>query len=192
MADKAMDVYLNDHLAGATLGSDLAEQIHARNQGTTLGKLMASLAPQIEEDRQTLISLMDRMDGAQNPVKQATAWMTEKVSRAKFSGLTSGEPELGGFMALEALALGLQGKKSLWLALKEVHGQYAPLASVNLDELIERAQAQSNALEVERLAACRRALRNAPQSDRHPRLWRLGGVAGRSLRRKRRAALTMK
>ena len=184
MADRALDVYLNDHLAGAMLGSDLAEQIHARNQGTTLGKLMASLAPQIEEDRQTLISLMDRLDSAQNPVKQATTWMAEKVSRAKFSGLTSGEPELAGFMALEALALGVQGKKSLWLALKEVRGQYAP-PSINLDELIERAQAQSDALEVERLAACRRALRNTPQSDRHPRLWRLGRGAGRRLRRKR-------
>ena len=27
MADRAIDVYLNDHLAGATLGSDLAAQI---------------------------------------------------------------------------------------------------------------------------------------------------------------------
>jgi hypothetical protein len=31
MADKAMNVYLNDHLAGATLGSNLAEQIQAEN-----------------------------------------------------------------------------------------------------------------------------------------------------------------
>jgi len=188
MADKALDVYLNDHLAGAMLGSDLAEQIKARNQGTALGELMGSLAPQIEEDRRTLIRLMDRLDSAENPVKQATTWVAEKASRVKFSGLTSGEPELGGFMALEALTLGVQGKRSMWLALKEVRGHYEPLASINLDELIERAQAQSDALDVERLAACGRALRNATQSDRHPRLRRLGGVAGRRLRRRRRAA----
>jgi hypothetical protein len=60
MADKAMDVYLNDHLAGAMLGSNLAEQIRSRNRGTPLGELMGSLAPQIEEDRQTLIGLMRR------------------------------------------------------------------------------------------------------------------------------------
>ncbi len=139
MADKALDVYLNDHLAGAMLGSDLAEQIKARNQGTALGELMGSLAPQIEEDRRTLIRLMDRLDSARNPVKQATTWVAEKASRVKFSGLTSGEPELGGFMALEALTLGVQGKRSMWLALKEVRGHYEPLASINLDELIERA-----------------------------------------------------
>ena len=188
MADKALDVYLNDHLAGAMLGSDLAEQIKARNQGTALGELMGSLAPQIEEDRRTLIRLMDRLDSAENPVKQATTWVAEKASRVKFSGLTSGEPELGGFMALEALTLGVQGKRSMWLALKEVRGHYEPLASINLDELIERAQAQSDALDVAHLAACRRALSNAPQRGGHPRLWRLGRRAGRRLRRRRRAA----
>jgi hypothetical protein len=47
MADNAIDVYLNDHLAGATLGSDLAEQIQARNHGTALGQLIELLAPQI-------------------------------------------------------------------------------------------------------------------------------------------------
>jgi hypothetical protein len=40
MADKAMVVYLNDHLAGVMLGSDLAEQIRSRNRGTPLGELM--------------------------------------------------------------------------------------------------------------------------------------------------------
>jgi len=33
MADKAMNVYLNDHLAGTTVGSNLAKQIQARNEG---------------------------------------------------------------------------------------------------------------------------------------------------------------
>lgn len=64
MADKAMDVYLNDHLTGAMLGSALAEQLREENEGTPLGEVMASLAPQIEEDRKTLIDLMDRMIGS--------------------------------------------------------------------------------------------------------------------------------
>jgi hypothetical protein len=95
------------------LGSDLAEQIRDQNENTPLGELMRSLAPQIEEDRQTLIGLMQRMDSSKNPVKQAGAWVTEKASRAKFGGLTSGEPQLGTFMAVESLALGVLGKLSL-------------------------------------------------------------------------------
>ena len=160
MADNAIDVYLNDHLAGAMLGSDLAEQIGARNRGTALGELMESLAPQIEQDRQTLIELMRQLESSRNPVKQATAWITEKASRAKFSGITSGEPELDTFMALESLALGVRGKASMWKAPKQIADQHPPIASMNLDELIDRARTQEDALERERLAAVTRALAN--------------------------------
>ncbi len=160
MADKAMDVYLNDHLAGATLGSDLAEQIRNRHEGTPLGEVMRSIAPQVEEDRQTLLDLMERMGTSKNPVKQASGWLAEKASRVKFSGAVSGEPDHGAFMALESLTLGVEGKMSLWKALKEVANQYPPLASMNLDELIDRAEAQHSALEPERLTAARRALEN--------------------------------
>ncbi len=158
MADKAMDVYLNDHLAGARLGSALAKQLREKNEGTPLGNVMSSLAAEIEEDRKTLLDLMDRMGTSKNPVKQATAWLAEKATRLKSSGLTSGDPKVGTFMALENLALGVEGKVSLWKILKEVPDQYGPLQSTNLDDLVERAEAQRNALERERIAAGRLAL----------------------------------
>jgi hypothetical protein len=160
MADRAIDVYLNDHLAGATLGTDVAEQIRQRHEGTPLGELMGSIAPQIEEDRQTLVDLMERMNTSKNPIKQAAGWVAEKASRVKFSGAGSGEPDHGAFMALETLALGVEGKASMWKALKAVQSQYPPLASTNLDELIERADTQHGALERERLAAGAVALGN--------------------------------
>ena len=169
MADKAMDRYLNDHLAGAMLGSDLAEQIGARAAGTPLGEAVGSLALQIEEDRQTLIGLMQRIDSSRSPVKQAGAWVTEKAARVKFAGLTSGEPELGMFMALESLALGVQGKLSLWKALEQVADQHPAIASINLPDLIQRARHQYGTLEHERLAAGRRALTNTTSRPRSGR-----------------------
>ena len=69
----------------------------------------------------------------------------------KFWGLSSGEPELGTFMAVESLALGVQGKLSLWRALARVSDQHPAIASVNLDELIDRARTQYDLLESERL-----------------------------------------
>jgi hypothetical protein len=161
MADRAMDVYLNDHLAGAMLGSDLAEQIRQLHDDTPLGELMGSIAPQIEEDRQTLLGLMERMNTSRNPLKQAAGWVAEKATRVKFSGAGSGEPDHGAFMALEALTLGVEGKASMWKALKEVQSQYPPLTSTNLDELIERADTQHDALRRERLAAGVLALGNS-------------------------------
>jgi hypothetical protein len=54
-------------------------------------------------------------------------------------------------MALEALTLGVDGKRSLWSALQRVANQYPPLASANLDQLLVRAEAQHATLERERL-----------------------------------------
>jgi hypothetical protein len=161
MADKAMDVYLNDHLAGAMLGSDLAKQIRDQHENTPLGDRMGLIASQIEEDRQTLIALMRQMDTSRNPVKQAAGWVTEKASHVKFRGMTSGEPDLGTFMAVESLALGVLGKLSLWRALAQIADQHPAIASVDLDGLIDRARTQYDLLEHERLAASRRALISA-------------------------------
>jgi hypothetical protein len=158
MADRAMDVYLNDHLGGATLGSDLAEQIRQRHEGEPLGEVMATIAAQIQEDRRALEALMEQMDVSRNPLKQATGWLAEKASQVKFSGVGSGAPDHGAFMALETLTLGVEGKGKMWAALKLVQGHYPPLMSVNLDELIERAAAQHATLERERLAAAAPAL----------------------------------
>lgn len=158
MTENAIDVYLNDHLAGAMLGSDLAKQLENRHAGTPLGEIMASLATQIEEDRQTLIGLVDQFGTSKNPAKQAGAWVAEKASRLKFAGITSGDAELGTFLALESLALGVEGKLSLWRALQQVADQHPALKPLDLNGLITRAQDQHETLERERLAASRRAL----------------------------------
>jgi hypothetical protein len=152
VADKPMDVYLNDHLAGAVMGSDLAEQIRSRAEGTPLGETMAPVAAQIEEDRQTLLDLMDALGVAKNPVKQATTWFAEKASRVKFSGATSGEPDVGLFMALESMMLGVSGKLALWEMLQRVADQHRALAGTDFDGLIARARHQRDVLEEERLA----------------------------------------
>ena len=48
----------------------------------------------------------------------------------------------------------------MWKTLKQVADQHPAIASMNLDELIDRARTQEDALERERLAAGTRALAN--------------------------------
>ena len=158
MAHKSLDVYLNDHLSGATVGQNLAGQIADHAEGTPLADVIVRLEAEIAEDLATLEELMERLDVDRNPVKQATAWLAEAGSRIKFSGLTSGEADLGIFMALEALALGVLGKWSLWRALSEVRAEHPALQEVDLDRLLARAERQYDAIERERVAAGRRAL----------------------------------
>ena len=158
MAEKAMDVYLNDHLGGAMLGSDLAAQIRDQSEGTPLGQVMTRIAAEIEADRETLLELMHRLDTPRNPVKQVTGWMAEKASRIKFSGATSGERDHGLFMALESLRLGVAGKKGLWLVLQQVRDDSRAAAGIDLARPDRTGFKPGQTLEAERMAAGVRAL----------------------------------
>ncbi len=158
MTQRPIDVYLNDHLTGATFGADLARQLEARAGGTDFQPEMSRVAAEIEADLDTLTDLMARIGATRNPGKQVTAWVAEKASRVKLSGLTSGDDELGTFLSLETLSLGVEGKASLWATLRELRGHDPELQSTDLDELLQRAQHQRQDLEAERMSAARRSL----------------------------------
>jgi len=154
--DAPLDVYLNDHLAGATFGAELADQLAERTADTPFGEAMRELATEIEGDRETLRQLMDQLGTSRNPVKQATTWVGEKFSRVKLSGMTAGHEELGLFMALETLSLGIEGKESLWTALEAVADCYPTLRGIDFAMLQERARRQRKVIVDEHAAAARR------------------------------------
>jgi hypothetical protein len=149
---RPLDVYLNDHLAGASFGSDLAERLAGRVKGP-----MLEVAEEIKEDRQTLLSLMDRLGTPRNLVKETMTWAAEKLSHLKLSGVTAGNREYGLFMALETLSLGVEGKASLWRALIDIAASYPELSAPELEQLHARAVRQREVIEAERFAAARRA-----------------------------------
>jgi hypothetical protein len=157
MADSALDIYLNDHLAGAALGCELVATLESENEGTPLGDTLHVLRAKIEDDRETLVQLMERTSTEQSPVKVAGARVAEKVAKMKFSGATSGDEQLGTFLGLEGLSLGVEGKLSLWLSLKEVDLDLG-LSDEQLDGLAQRARDQRSVLERERLESGKRAL----------------------------------
>jgi hypothetical protein len=158
MARTPLDVYLNDHLAGSTMGLDLARRIASRAEGTPLGEAMAPIAEEIARDRETLERLMEGLGTTQNPVKQGLTWMAEKLSAVKFSGATTGDEELGALLALETLSLGVEGKRCLWESLSVIPDPEPALAELDLPELIGRAAAQRAAIDRERLALVPAAL----------------------------------
>ncbi len=160
MAMKSLETYMNDHLAGSRLGVDLAAQIRDRAEGTELHATMAKLTAEIEEDREKLSELMERVGAAENQVKQATAWVAEKASRLKlsdFGGLVGGDEDYGMFMSLETLVLGVNGKLRLWEALKQQAANHEGLDPIELEALAERARGQIAVLDRERLAAASQA-----------------------------------
>ncbi|MEA2455011.1 MAG: hypothetical protein QOI45_1273 [Thermoleophilaceae bacterium] len=139
---KLLGIYLNDHLAGSTVGLELAKRAANENEGTPYGEPLARVAAEIEEDREALKSLMDALEVKPDHPKVMAAWVAEKLGRLKPNGQILGYSPLSRLIELETLALGITGKLSLWEALTEVHGEDPRIDLEELKRLSERADEQ--------------------------------------------------
>ena len=153
MTNHYLRIYLNDHLAGAMAGVELAKRVAGSNKGNEFHDELEALRADIEEDRERLMKLMNQLDIPQNPIKAPASWVAEKVGRLKFNGRFTGYSELSRLVEIEALVLGVEGKSGLWRTLK----QFAPLRDQIdeswLDSMLNRATDQRERLEALRLRA---------------------------------------
>ena len=143
LGSSPLSVYLNDHLAGATAGVDLAHRVAD-----------AALATEVEEDREALLDVMRRLSVGRDHLKLALGWGAEKAMRLK----PAGGAALRRLEDLEAMSLGVEGKLALWKALQRTYGDDPRLRGVDLDELIARARSQRRRLERLRMGAADEAL----------------------------------
>lgn len=148
---KLLSTYLNDHLAGATVGVELSRRAAGSNEGTELGGFLTRLAGEIEEDRDSLLKVMDRLGVKKDRLKVAAGWTGEKVGRLKPNNRLFGYSPLSRLIELEGLALGVEGKGSLWQVLAEL-GE-PRLTEFDFDALLARARSQRDQLQQRRLAA---------------------------------------
>ncbi len=167
--NELLGVYLNDHLAGSASGTELAQKLRDQSDGPER-QFFTDLCEQIEADRGTLEDLMAALDIGRNSIKEAAGWVLEKVSRLKLNAALSGSAELKRMTECEALSLGVEGKRLMWVALNEVYGGDTRLTSFNFPYLIRRAWEQRAGLEERRLAAARACLAEEDQ--------RVGGTTG--------------
>ena len=161
MADARIHVYLNDHLAGATAGADLARQAAERHDGE-LGEFFTQLSDEISADYNTLTSLMDQMGAHASGAKEVLAKAGSEITERKFSGESIDDPEFGTFITLETLSIGVEGKLCMWTALKAIESEVPELADTDLDTLFERARSQRDRIEGKRLEWAPRALASTP------------------------------
>jgi hypothetical protein len=153
-----LEIYLNDHLAGATGACEVARNAVDKFSTTTHRNFLVDFLNQVEEDRATLEELVRTVGGTPNPMKQAGAWIMEKVSRLKLSPGGLGSEEMSALLTIETLCIGVEGKICLWTALKEVADTMPELDGIDFDALLAGAQQQRQGLEKERLTATRAAL----------------------------------
>jgi hypothetical protein len=153
--------YLEDHKAGAGLAIDLLQAMKARHDDESLSQFAGSILVDVEEDEETLRSLAKEIGTGSNVLKEAAAWIGEKASRLKLGAGSSSD--FGTFEALEFLSLGIQGKLSLWNALRVAAVRDVRLRSLDFKTLITRAETQYAKVEERRLALASTAL-SPPQA----------------------------
>jgi hypothetical protein len=153
-----LGTYLNDHLAGATVGVELSRRAAGSNRGTGYGETLLRLAEEIAEDRRTLEAIMKRLGVGRDRAKTTVAWGAEKLGRLKLNGQLVGYSPLSRLVELEGLILGVEGKLLLWQALAELAPGDRRLADFDFDELVKRARSQRRRLERQRMNAVREAL----------------------------------
>lgn len=160
MASGHLSTYLNDHLAGSGVALELLDNLAAVFGESDLGRLAMELRPEVAADREELERLMETLGAPRHATRQAMAWMSEKMTQLK---LRVDDPRSGDFRAmesLEALSLGIEGKRSLWIALSAAAANEPALGRMDFDRLIRRAEGQRVRVEEMRVLKARSALGN--------------------------------
>ena len=165
MANEYVATYLNDHLAGSVVALELLEHLEATHAENDLIAFFKQLRTDIAADRDELQGLMERLDIGESRTRKATTWLATKLTELK---LRFDDPQTGPlrlFESLEALSLGIEGKRSLWMALGAA-AEISPLLRVaDYERLTQRAQEQRNRVERLRITTARIAL-NLDRVDR--------------------------
>jgi hypothetical protein len=157
MSSDLLGIYLNDHLAGATLGVELARRLRSSHEDdAALGGPLAEICAEIEADRKTLEGVMEHLGIGRHRVKPAAAWVAEKLGRLKLNGRLTGYSPLSRLVELELLYVGITGKMQMWRALEHALGQRQ--GRFDFRQLAERAASQHSRVEALHLRSATTAL----------------------------------
>ena len=154
---RLLGIYLNDHLAGATVGVELVRRARRNNSGTEFGRFLEGLERELEEDRRALEQVIERLGFRPSSAKRAAAVVAERAGRLKLNGQITGYSPLSRVLELEGLTIGIAGKRSLWRNLRDAADVADRLDGIDLDRLLSRAESQLERLEDQRVEAARRA-----------------------------------
>ena len=140
---KLLSIYLEDHVAGATAGSQRAARLADAEADTKDARVLATFAADVAKDLDALLALMKTLGVEPNRLKAGVASVAEKVGALKLNGRVFERSPLSTIVELEAMQMAVRGKRSLWETLQAAMTSPRP---AELDELIGRADAQLDML----------------------------------------------
>jgi hypothetical protein len=144
---QALIAYLRDHLSGSDLVIRVVRRLGSTHRGTEDGALFRLLSRELEEDRFVVRSLLMHLGASERSIKRAAA----DTSGVVLSATSGGDPgDLSLLRTLEALAIGVQGKRCMWRALQSLRTLPPPVNGMTFVELEAKAVRQWEAIEERR------------------------------------------
>jgi hypothetical protein len=157
--ESLLGIYLKDQLAMGVLWRELARRAQGHNRGTDLGDALDRVALGIAQDVDTFESVMRELGIRPDPVKTTFATVAERFGRLKLNGRIGSYSPLSRFEELEFLTMGIDGKKQMWVTLRDLAALGSRLPEVDFDGLIARAEGQRAELEPYRVRSGQEAFR---------------------------------
>jgi len=151
--DNELTRYVNDHLAGSSGALLLVDEIASHHDDPEARQFFDSLKGKIEEDRATLDGLLKRIAEEPSALMKAAGGIAARVGGLKLMWEKVEPGKLGMFEALEMLTLGIQGKRLLWIIMREIQPWFPEWKSLNFQELELEAIRQRDEVEEWRIRA---------------------------------------
>lgn len=136
---KFLNIYLQDHVAGATAGSHRAARLADAEADSKDAAALMKFAADVAADLDALLELMDTLGVEPSQLKVGLASAAEKLGALKLNGRVVQRSPLSTVVELEAMQMAVRAKRSLWETLQVAMQVPTP---VDLDALIARADDQ--------------------------------------------------
>lgn len=154
-----LNLYLSDHLTGATAGASRIAHMADNFVDTPVYPKLSVLAAEVRAERTFLKNLIKDLGMKQMPYRQAVAWAGEHASRLKSNGKILSRSPMTMLLETELMRSAVQGKAGVWQTLQE----NAPALGLDPEvfaQLIEAFQKQLEALDEIHAYARKRAFRD--------------------------------
>ena len=152
--------YLNHHLAGSQTAVAVLDELARRTEDDEQRHtFFTRLKGEIEGDQDQLRAVLEAAGLKEKTLPQLAGKLGGTASRLGFGieGMDTGD--LGLLESLEMLALGIEGKRLLWILLDEIAHEFPEWDRICFGDLERRAELQRQAVENLRLKAARAALK---------------------------------
>ena len=160
---RALVIYLREHLSGADAAVQVVDRLR-RNQSSLEDRpLFEFLHASLRNDCDAVTALLLSLGESPRSLKRIAGY----ASGSLLKRIAGGSPgELSLFRTLEALAIGVQGKRCLWRALQSLEPNLSMPGRRSLSELESAAVHQWNTIEARRqfLVPSTFELAQAPQT----------------------------